>query len=684
MVRRACLSLAVIVSGCLSCISLLPAQATTAAMAAAVGGPQEGDEIAQAAPNQNYAVFHVNAAAGNDLQGDGTQLRPFKTIGHALRIAQPNTLILLAAGVYSPETGETFPLQLRAGVTVQGAAGPNAAAVAIVGSGRYVSPSQGLQSVAIIGANNAGLANLTVTNPQPGGTGLWIESGSPVIIENAFYHSGAFGIYIAGQGTPVIRNNYFSENGRVGLVIAGRSSAQVQGNIFENTGTGISVAPEATPQILDNRITRNQTGLVIHAAAHPVLQGNQVIQNRQNGILDYSPWDQPAIATQTIPAPPTVSSAGTTVQTEPPEEVIVQMESPAEVIDAEPIPTLAPSATAVPAMGASVAGGPPPSAAEPSSISVTSVPEPPAAEEARAPVAAIAAQPILDQTLSDHVLTAPAETLAATKLARVPPALSATTALSLLDLEALQSLPEQISLPAAEAAVADPVVVMERAVSTESSVTAAGVRTPSEGKSALTVATLRERLANRRAQSEAIAEPSRSSETLDAIDIPVIPPPADIATLPPEAFEPVSPSELSALAEPTEPLNAIPELPTLAANEAVATGDRVIVPNFEIPTGSGGAMPQLFTGSPGDPSAEGPPAPPSLATALGLPYRVFVSAENTALEQQVRQQVPDAFRVRVNGRMFMQAGAYPTFEEAQALAEQLNQQGLRAQIERIP
>jgi len=50
----------------------------------------------------------------------------------------------------------------------------------------------------------------------------------------------------------------------------------------------------------------------------------------------------------------------------------------------------------------------------------------------------------------------------------------------------------------------------------------------------------------------------------------------------------------------------------------------------------------------------------------------------------VRALVEDAFRTRFNGRLYMQVGAYPTLEEAQAQAERLNQLGLQVQIEQVP
>ncbi|MEM9505295.1 MAG: DUF1565 domain-containing protein, partial [Cyanobacteria bacterium P01_E01_bin.43] len=327
------------------------------------------EAIAQAdETTSSYTVIHVNAQSGQDQQGDGSQLRPYQTITQALTSAEANTLILLSGGVYSADSGEIFPIVLQPRVTIQALAGPNTAAVVIQGNGQYYSASSGLRNVAILGADNAGLANVTVSNPHPEGTGLWVESGNPIILDNAFFQNGAHGIYLAGSGAPVIRGNYFSENGQAGLVIAGPSSAQVQANVFENTGAGIVVAPEASPQISDNRISQNLEGLVMHADARPSLSNNDITRNRRNSILDYAPWANiPVISTPAAsqPSPPTIARA--------------EISTPADSTELSPAVTptsveeIAPSATGSPSID------PVPNLTEPLQVSepadLASVPE---------------------------------------------------------------------------------------------------------------------------------------------------------------------------------------------------------------------------------------------------------------------------------------------------------------------
>lgn len=670
-----------------------------AAEAVTVSVPDEANRGAAIAQVQNagYTVIYVNSTAGHDLQGNGSQMSPLRTIGHALRIAQPNTVIVLTPGVYGEATGERFPIQLRSGVTVQGAPGPLAGQVLIQGNASYVSRSQGVQNVTLVGADNAGLANVTVSNPHPAGHGLWIESGSPVILQNSFVRSGGAGVYIAGAGSPVIRNNIFVENGQAGLVINGPSSAQVQGNVFENTGTGISVAPQATPQIFENRITRNQSGLVLHADARPVLRNNQISQNRQNSLLDYAPWPaaQPLSDAPVAIAPPPTRSAGPEAATaEPSEPAIAPTQSPnwGSPEDAAEPAAPEPATASLPV--------------EPAPA-VAVVAEPPRAQPAELP--AIAADDDLPVPDSAAIAIAPVETVPSLPASPEPvPAAPARAAAQPTepDLPAVEpAAPE--SAPAARSprrqgplatipAVpnrsepeeqADPVAQQTRPAVPEEPAIAAAPTQPAEPVPTTAptatddAAALRARIAQRRRElaNQAVQADTSSS---DAIELTIIPPPVETVATASGRYS-AEPEIDSAPPAPTVPTQAdLPALPSIAANgDTVALpSEAIAVPGPNIPVGQGGSLPQLFVAGA---SGEGPPVPPSRAASLGLNYRVVVEAPNEATQARVRQVVADAFRVRVGDRVLMQVGAYGTEAEAQAQADRLREAGFRPEIQPI-
>jgi parallel beta-helix repeat protein len=558
-------------------------------------------EIAQSTQNSSYTILNVNPAAGSDVQGDGSQMRPYQTITHALRIAGPNTVILLAGGTYSEATGETFPIQLQSGVTVQGSGNRGATSAVIQGFGTYGS-SQGVQYVTLVGADQAGLAQITVSNPHPGGVGLWVESGSPTVMGNRFWRSGAVGIYLAGAGAPVIRNNYFSENGTAGLVIAGASAAQVQNNVFENTGIGISVAPTATPQIQENRITRNQDGLILHADARPVLQDNQISRNRRDSILEYGTWAD-AIAVST-PLPPTGLSSTPATSVAPPVESVLPSDTPtAPAIEAPPV------------------------------------------------VPTIAVQSLSETDLSATLQTV-RQTWSAVDVPEVPmvPVMASQPLFEAVDISRVQAG------AVAAIAIAKPPQVLEEALELEETLASA---------SFAPLPTVQE-------DSQPSLAVGISPETQEPISIPIIPPPVETMA------RPADPAVNVALPTPT----VSGSLPT-STTVTTEAGERLRVPDLSIPLGSGGAtLPDLFIAG-ATISAGAPPAPPSRAATLGLYFKVLVEASDDNTFERVRQQVPDAFRVRLNGQPVIQAGAYPTQEEAQAQFNRLQGLGFPVRIEQI-
>ncbi len=245
--------------------------------------------IAQMPPGETImsqvSVLFVNPSVGDDTGGNGSEHAPLKTITQALRVATPNTVIMLSPGTYSVETGEVFPLILKTGVSIQGDAANKGNGITIQGGGEYLSRSFGGQNVAIIGANQGKLTGVTVTNSNPRGYGLWIESSNPGIAENTFTGNTQDGISITGKGSPTISKNYFHQNGANGITIGGNSQPQVRENLFENTGFGINITQNAAPVVVGNQIQDNRSGILVQANARPILRNNLIQGSRENGLV---------------------------------------------------------------------------------------------------------------------------------------------------------------------------------------------------------------------------------------------------------------------------------------------------------------------------------------------------------------------------------------------------------------
>lgn len=248
---------------------LLPAQAETPIV------------LAQA---QSYSVFYVNAQTGNNA-GNGSETAPFRTITHALAQSNPNTIVKLASGTYTQQSGEVFPLEMKPGVTLQGEISDRGQNTIIQGSGLFLSKTSARQQVAIIGSNRSGLQGVTVSNPNPQGYGLWIESSSPVVSDSTFTGNGHDGVSMVGNSAPILSNNYFYSNGANGITIYGTSRPELKDNIFEKTGFGINIAQNSAPRIIGNRITQNKDGIVVQGNAAPVLRSNVIDGNDRDGLV---------------------------------------------------------------------------------------------------------------------------------------------------------------------------------------------------------------------------------------------------------------------------------------------------------------------------------------------------------------------------------------------------------------
>lgn len=248
--------------------------------------PVSAQQVAQTPQTVNAPthILYVSPTTGND-SSNGSQQSPLRTITQALSLAKPNTAILLAAGTYSTQTGEQFPLIIPPNVTLQGNPNTQGKEVVIYGGGFFTSRTFAKQNIGILGANGARISGVTITNPNPRGYGLWIESTSMIVSNNTFTESTHDGISVVGSSAPLIQENSFTKNGANGITVYGSSRPEIRNNDFQDTGFGINIAQNAAPFITENRITYNKDGIVIQANAQPILRDNYIERNQRDGIV---------------------------------------------------------------------------------------------------------------------------------------------------------------------------------------------------------------------------------------------------------------------------------------------------------------------------------------------------------------------------------------------------------------
>ena len=241
------------------------------------------EAIAQS-PSLTKNTIYVNPEDGNDSQ-TGKKSSPLKTITQALKIAPVGSTIQLANGTYSENTGETFPIIVKDGITLKGDPHNQGYKTKIEGDGYFISPTGAGQNVAIAAEKDAGsITGITVTNNHSRGHGIWIESASPKIISNTLTRNGNTGVSVNGNSSPTIEDNYFYNNSGNGLLVYGTSQPEVIKNTFEQTGFGISLLQNANAKISENMFDGNRIGIILESNAQGILRGNEIVNSSESGL----------------------------------------------------------------------------------------------------------------------------------------------------------------------------------------------------------------------------------------------------------------------------------------------------------------------------------------------------------------------------------------------------------------
>ncbi|MBD1924061.1 DUF1565 domain-containing protein [Microcoleus sp. FACHB-831] len=262
--------------------------------------PAMAQTVSQGKVASQVNKLFVNPTTGNDIANTGMERSPFKTISQALRVAGQNTVILLSPGTYSKAGGETFPLMLKPSVTIQGNPRTRGEYIVIAGGGIFASRTAGDVDVTIVGASHAGITGLTITNPNQRGYAVWIESSSPVVVENTFTGSKQGAISVNGNSAPLIRSNYFYDNSGNGIIISGTSRPEVRDNVFSNTGYALNITQDAAPRLTGNRISNNKAGVAVEGNAQPVLRNNIIENNQEDGLVAID-WSRPDLGISSQP-----------------------------------------------------------------------------------------------------------------------------------------------------------------------------------------------------------------------------------------------------------------------------------------------------------------------------------------------------------------------------------------------
>ncbi|MDX2273374.1 MAG: DUF1565 domain-containing protein [Cyanobacteriota bacterium] len=235
-------------------------------------------------PNSLIAIF-VDATNGSDTSGDGSQAAPYQTITYAVERASAGSLIQLLPGSYTAESGEVFPIKLKAGQILRGDEASLGEGYLISGGGSFVSPTLARQTITMLAETGSEIRGVTMRNEGRRGYALWLESTSPKVYNNSFVGSIHDGIFMAGSSSPWVEGNRFYKNGANGISVLGTSAPTIVNNLFQETGFGITIDQKSTPQVKNNRIVQNRSGVIVGGSAQPILRNNTISQNLETGLV---------------------------------------------------------------------------------------------------------------------------------------------------------------------------------------------------------------------------------------------------------------------------------------------------------------------------------------------------------------------------------------------------------------
>ena len=212
-------------------------------------------------------VIYVDAGAGDDLAGSGSQAAPYRTLTRAL--ADPRLeegwQVRLAPGTYDSALGESFPIEIPPGVTVAGA-GPGQTMIV----GPYDTMSD-FETPIVIGAEGAALLQVSVSN-SPLGYGVGFYSETSGRVEDCEFSYLNAGIWLRGGDCTLVENEIHHTFTDTGIMLLGDNTSEARGNhLFEND-VGILVGDAAAPVLRDNRV-ENSTyyGILVTDQALPDL-----------------------------------------------------------------------------------------------------------------------------------------------------------------------------------------------------------------------------------------------------------------------------------------------------------------------------------------------------------------------------------------------------------------------------
>ncbi|MBM3297114.1 MAG: DUF1565 domain-containing protein [Candidatus Aminicenantes bacterium] len=244
-------------------------------------------------PPPPASEIYVDAAAGDDGGGDGSESKPYRTIGMGIQKSSPGMTVIVNPGRYDAALGESFPLRLKENVTLRGA---DAAQVTVDGGGTDSvledAPQARIERLTVRGGRPAGVvlrhASALVSCVLTGNFRGVVCESSAAIESNVVRENTDTGIYLQGESSAAVRDNTVAWNDGDGVECVDSSTPRLEGNVIrENRKHGLTCTDSSAPTLEENTVTQNVLPEVyVLYDARPTLTGNVIRGNERYGIDD--------------------------------------------------------------------------------------------------------------------------------------------------------------------------------------------------------------------------------------------------------------------------------------------------------------------------------------------------------------------------------------------------------------
>lgn len=202
-------------------------------------------------PTPTGDSIYVDVAKGSNTTGNGSIVCPFKTITKGLMVATAGKTVAVAAGTYNAAAGETFPLTLKAGVTVSGASAATVSVVAVTGG-----------FAMLVAVPEAVVEKISLTNTGGGGRGIQFNTGaiaSSILRDAIVSGCDGRGVEIRGTSAPTIGPTVeVSANGAEGILVRDTAKPAIGMAVINgNTDEGVLIGDSAEVSIDASGINAN-------------------------------------------------------------------------------------------------------------------------------------------------------------------------------------------------------------------------------------------------------------------------------------------------------------------------------------------------------------------------------------------------------------------------------------------